>query len=248
MDAPSRRAPPEPLAPPESTRMSNLDPSEMSRRQQMVATYRMTKRTDRRLGLVLLGTFLVAGGLGLRPLLLPAARRRDPRASSSRSSAGCSSACSPRCILFGRRAQKSAYYQMDRHARRGRRERCRRCAAAGRPTRWSRSTSSRTWSTASSARRASCWSARATPTGCKTLLANEERRHARVAVGGPDPPGRSSATARARCRCPSWSRHVTKLGKSVKGADAHRPAQPAQGDRRQPPATCRSPRVRCRPA
>ena len=72
------------------------------------------------------------------------------------------------------------------------------------------------------------------PHRVKTLLANEERRHARVASEVPihqvvvgDGEGQVPLTKLVR--------HVTKLGKSVKGAAAHRPAQPAQGDRRQPP-------------
>ena len=40
------------------------DPSEMSRRQQIVATYKMTKQTDKRIGLWMLGSFLLFGGLG----------------------------------------------------------------------------------------------------------------------------------------------------------------------------------------
>ena len=44
--------------------MSNLDPSQMSRRQQMVATYRMAKQVYPRTGLLLLATFLVGAGLG----------------------------------------------------------------------------------------------------------------------------------------------------------------------------------------
>ncbi len=40
------------------------DPSSMSRRQQMVATYKMTKQTDRWVGLWMLGALLLAGGGG----------------------------------------------------------------------------------------------------------------------------------------------------------------------------------------
>ncbi|GEP37162.1 membrane protein [Nocardioides psychrotolerans] len=40
------------------------DPSEMGRRQQIVATYRMTKQTDKRIGLWMLGAFLLFGALG----------------------------------------------------------------------------------------------------------------------------------------------------------------------------------------
>ncbi|MDP2775251.1 MAG: DUF4191 domain-containing protein [Nocardioides sp.] len=40
------------------------DPSDMNRRQQIVATYKMTKQTDTRIGLWLLGSFLVFGAIG----------------------------------------------------------------------------------------------------------------------------------------------------------------------------------------
>ena len=40
------------------------DPSEMGRRQQIVATYKMTKQTDKRIGLWMLGSFLLFGALG----------------------------------------------------------------------------------------------------------------------------------------------------------------------------------------
>ena len=38
-----------------------VDPDKMSRRQQFVATYRMAKKTDTRIGLWLLGAFVLAG-------------------------------------------------------------------------------------------------------------------------------------------------------------------------------------------
>ena len=40
------------------------DASSMNRRQQFAETYRITKRTYPRIGLVLLGTFLLAGAIG----------------------------------------------------------------------------------------------------------------------------------------------------------------------------------------
>ena len=40
------------------------DPAKMNRRQQLRETYRMTKETDKRIGLWLLGAFVIAGALG----------------------------------------------------------------------------------------------------------------------------------------------------------------------------------------
>ena len=44
--------------------MSQLDPSSMSRRQQVMETYRMTKQTDPKVGLVVAGTFVVGAIVG----------------------------------------------------------------------------------------------------------------------------------------------------------------------------------------
>ncbi len=43
------------------------------------------------------------------------------------------------------------------------------------------------------------------PNRLRQLMTSERRKHERVAAERPDPRGRRAATARARCRCPSWS-------------------------------------------
>ena len=53
------------------------DPAKMSRRRQIIETYRMTKETDRVIGLWMLGAFLVGGGIGFGDLLDPP-RQRAP--------------------------------------------------------------------------------------------------------------------------------------------------------------------------
>ena len=91
--------------------MSTPDPSEMSRRQQMVATYRMTKRTDRWIGLWLLLTFLLAGAAGFALFtLLPGSGTLGLVLSIV---GGLLLGLLAMVILFGRRAQKSAYDQME---------------------------------------------------------------------------------------------------------------------------------------
>ena len=114
--------------------------------QQFRQTYQLTKKTDRWIGLVLLGAFLVVGGIGFAVFyfLLP-----------SNGVLGMVMAVVgavlfgtlASLIIFGRRAQRSAYAQMD--GRPAPRSGC--CAVDGRParSRWrspNRWTSSTAWS------------------------------------------------------------------------------------------------------
>jgi uncharacterized membrane protein YfcA len=87
------------------------DPNKMGRRQQIVETYRMTKRVDKRIGWILLGTFLVFGAVGFVLLyLIP------PRGLFGLIMAIISGALIgllATTVIFGRRAQRSAYAQME---------------------------------------------------------------------------------------------------------------------------------------
>ncbi|MDO9454495.1 DUF4191 domain-containing protein [Nocardioides sp.] len=53
----------EPKAP-KTPKVKETDPTKMSRRRQIIETYRMSKEHDKRLGLWMLGTFLVFGAVG----------------------------------------------------------------------------------------------------------------------------------------------------------------------------------------
>jgi hypothetical protein len=87
--------------------MSNLDPSEMNRRQQLVASYRMTKEQDPKIGLVLGGAFLVVAAVVfvisyfLQPSLVFSILIAVL--------AGILAAL----VIFGRRAQKAMYAQIE---------------------------------------------------------------------------------------------------------------------------------------
>lgn len=89
-----------------------VDPDKMSRRQQFVATYKMARKTDRRLGLYLLGTFLLAGGLGAAIFwfLPPQGGIFDVAMAVI---GGLMLGLLATLILFGRRAQRAAYGQME---------------------------------------------------------------------------------------------------------------------------------------
>ena len=125
--------------------------------------------------------------------------------------------------------------------------RCRCCAAAGRPTRSSASPSSRTSCTASSARPASCWSARAPASRLKTLLATERRKHERVR---PDVPIHEVVCGNGEGEVPLPKlvapRHQARPQREAR-RDDRRP-QPPQGDRRPARRPSRCPRARSPPA
>jgi Domain of unknown function (DUF4191) len=91
--------------------MSTPDPSEMSRRQQIAATYRMTKRTDPRIGLWLLGAFVVGAALGFALFwVLPGTGTLGLVMSII---GALMLGLLATVVLFGRRAQKAAYDQME---------------------------------------------------------------------------------------------------------------------------------------
>lgn len=92
--------------------MSTPAPEDLSRRQQLVRTYKMTKESDPRIGLILLATFVVGAlvGVGLF-LLLPGPRWLFPPLG------GLLFGLTATLAVFGRRAQNAAYAQM--HGQKG---------------------------------------------------------------------------------------------------------------------------------
>ena len=136
--------------------------------------------------------------------LLPR-RRRLLKTRSSSVVGACCSASLAALIIFGRRAQKAAYAPDGGPARRRRRPRSSmlRARLADRPDgRLHQAAGPRPPGRRPA--RASCWSARATPTGCGRCWPAS----AASTSGSPPRPRStrsSSATTRARSRCPSWS-------------------------------------------
>ncbi len=90
----------------------DVDPAKMSRRQQFVATYRMAKRSDPRIGLWVLGAFLLAGlaGAAFFWILPPQGGVFDWVMAII---GGLLLGLLAAIIVFGRRAQKAAYGQME---------------------------------------------------------------------------------------------------------------------------------------
>ena len=85
------------------------------------------------------------------------------------------------------------------------------------------------------------------PHRLKTLLATERRKHERVASETPIYEV-VSGDGEGAVPVPEALEHVTKLGRNIKPAEMTDVLQRLQGARRQPLRTCRSPRDRCRPA
>ena len=87
------------------------DPADMNRRQQLVATYRMTKQTDAKIGLWMLGSFLLFGALGFGLFyVLPGEGVIGWIMSTV---GGLLLGVLAMMIVFSRRAQRTAYARME---------------------------------------------------------------------------------------------------------------------------------------
>ena len=196
--------------------MSTPASTPSSRRGQIMQTYTMAKRSDPRLGLILFGTFLVGAAIGFGVMwFLPG----DGTLSLIISIVGAlmiGMLCA--LLLFGRRAQKAAYKQMEGQP----------AAAAGALQMLRRG-----------------WKVEpvvgfnkqqdvvhrvvgppgivlvgegTSPSRVKALLVTERRKHERVAAGAPIHEvvcGRGEGEV----PLPKLVRHVRKLGRSVKPAE-----------------------------
>lgn len=97
-----------------SSKTKEADPAKMKRRQQFAETYKMAKRTDTRIGWWILGSFLLAGALGFVAFwLLPG----DGVIGYIIAGVGAVMlGLLAAIIVFGRRAQRAAYGQMEGQA------------------------------------------------------------------------------------------------------------------------------------
>ncbi|MFC5179614.1 DUF4191 domain-containing protein [Nocardioides taihuensis] len=191
------------------------DPDSMSRRQQFAATYRMAKQSDTRLWLWLLGTFVVgaAAGFGLFWFLPGDGVIGLVIAIVGALLLGTLLTL----IVFGRRAQKAAYQQMDGQV-----------GAAANALKMLR----RGWKVdplIAFTKQQDVVHRVVGPPGIvlvgegnphrlRTLLANERRKHERVAA---DTPIHEVVvgSGEGQVPLPKLVRHVQKLGRAVKPAD-----------------------------
>jgi uncharacterized protein DUF4191 len=195
----------------------NTEPEKTGRIQQFRQTYQLTKKTDPRIGLWLLGAFLLVGAVGFVVFyfLLP-----------SKGAVGLAMAIVgallfgslAALIIFGRRAQKSAYSQME--GQRG---------AAGAALRMLR----RGWRVYEEPIAVTkqmdvvyrvvgppgiVLVGEGNPNRLRQLMANERRRHERVAA---ETPIREvvCGNGEGEVPLPKLVRHIQKLGRDVKPAE-----------------------------
>lgn len=192
------------------------DPAKMSRRQQFAATYRMAKKTDPRIGLWVLGAFLLGAGAGFAVFwfLPPQGGLFDWIMAVV---GGLLLGLLLAVIVFGRRAQKAAYGQMEGQP-----------GAAASALNMLR----RGWKTypviAFNKQQdvvhrvvgppGIVLVGEGNPTRLRALMASERRKHERVAA---DTPIHEVVCGRGEGEVPlpRLVRHVQKLGRSVKPAE-----------------------------
>ena len=193
----------------------DVDPEKMSRRQQIVATYRMGKQSDPRLGLWVLGAFVVGAAVGFSLFwFLPSpGSLRLVLAIVGSPLLGVLVAA----VVFGRRVQRSAYRQLEG-----------RPGAAGQAL----GTLKRGWKTepmiAFNKQQdvvhrvvgppGIVLVGEGNPNRLRGLMTNERRKHERVAS---DIPIHEVVCGNdeGQVPLPKLVKHVTKLGRNVKPAD-----------------------------
>jgi Domain of unknown function (DUF4191) len=191
------------------------DPSEMGRIRQLLETYRMSKKSDPRIGLWILGAFLVAGAAGfLLFIVLPGSGLLNwVLGVAGALMFGVLAAL----IVFGRRAQRAAYNQMEGQP-----------GAAAAALRMLR----RGWKTDPAIAFTKQQDVvhrvvgppgivligEGNPNRVRTLMANERRKHERVAA---DTPIHEviCGNGEGEVPLPRLVRHVQKLGRAVKPAE-----------------------------
>jgi hypothetical protein len=186
-------------------------PAKQGRIKQIVASYQMTKKSDPRIGLILLGVFVVVGVLGYLVFMwLPGGPGLDIATAVL---LGLLAAL----IVFGRRAQKAAFAQIEGQPGAA-------AAALGMLRKG--------WKTdpAIAFNRNQDLVHRVVgppgivlvgegnPNRLKTLLANERRKHERVASETPIFEV-ISGDGEGAVPVPKLTRHVTKLGRNIKPAE-----------------------------
>jgi hypothetical protein len=193
----------------------DVDPEKMSRRQQIVATYKMAKQSDRRLGLWVFGAFVVGAAIGFGLFMVfPGG---GPIGLAIAVAGGLLMGLLAAVVVFGRRARNSAYRQMEG-----------RPGAAGQALGMLR----RGWKTdpmIAFTKQQDVVHRVVGPPGIilvgegnsnrlRGLLANERRKHERVAAEIPIHEV-VAGNGEGQVPLPRLVKHVTKLGKNVRPAD-----------------------------
>jgi hypothetical protein len=189
--------------------------ADMSRTRQFIETYRMTKKSDRWIGLILLGTFVVVGALGFVVFkILPGGGLIEWVMAVV---GGLMFGVLAALIVFGRRAQNAAYHQMEGQP-----------GAAAAALRMLR----RGWKTDPAiafTKQQDILHRVVGPPGIvligegnphrlRQLMATERRKHERVAAETPIHEV-MCGNGEGEVPLPKLVRHVQKLGRQVKGAE-----------------------------
>lgn len=191
------------------------DPAKMSRRRQVIETYKMTKETDRVISLWMLGAFLIAGAIGFGIFwILPG---EGTFALVISSIGAVLFGLLAMMIIFSRRAQRAAYNRLDGQV-----------GAAARAL----SMLKRGWKTDEMVGfnkqqdlvhrvvgpPGIVLVGEGNPNRLRQLMAGERRRHERVAA---DIPIHEVVvgTEEGQVRLSKLTRHVQKLGRQVKPAE-----------------------------
>ena len=193
-----------------------VDPDKMSRRAQFVETYRMAKRSDKRLGLWVFGSFAVGAIVGFAVFYLIAGGTTLGTIISV--IGGLLLGALLAMVIFGRRAQKAAYAQMDGQP-----------GAAAAALRMLRGRSWKSSPAIAFTKQQDVVHRLVGPPGIvligegnpnrlRSLLATERRKHERVAA---DVPIHEVMCGNGEGQVPlsKLVRHVQKLGRSVKPAE-----------------------------
>lgn len=193
-----------------------VDPAKMSRRKQFVETYRMTRKSDPRIGLWVAGTFLVgaAAGFTLFYILPGSGYLGWLLAVVGALLVGTLLAM----ILFGQRAQRAAYAQMEGQP-----------GAAAAALRMLRGRSWKTEPAVAFTRQQDVVHRVVGPPGIvlvgegnpnrlRQLMTSERRKHERVAAEVPIHEI-VCGNGEGQVPLPKLSKHVQKLGKKVKPAE-----------------------------
>jgi hypothetical protein len=195
--------------------VSPTDAADMSRRRQFIETYRMTKRSDRWIGLILLGTFLVVGAAGFVIFkVLPGGGFIEWVMAIV---GGVMFGLLALLLVFGRRAQSAAYRQMEGQP-----------GAAAAALRMLR----RGWKTEPAIAFTKQQDilhrvvgppgivliGEGNPNRLRQLMATERRKHERVVAETPIHEV-MCGNGEGEVPLPKLVRHVQKLGRQIKGAE-----------------------------
>jgi hypothetical protein len=98
---------------PKTPKVKETDPTKMGRRRQIIETYKMSREQDKKLGLWMLGAFVVFGAIGFALVFLGFGRSGSVFGLVFSIIIGVMTGFLGLMIVFSRRAQRAAYVRLD---------------------------------------------------------------------------------------------------------------------------------------